>query len=66
MSDKAAIHAQQRNRRGSETRRRTVMQAVRMLPEEKRALDSAAKSAGVTVGQFMRDAALNKAWESGK
>ncbi|MDP7706825.1 DUF1778 domain-containing protein [Mycobacterium sp. TY815] len=62
----ATATAPSRNRRGSETRQRTVMQAVRMLPEEKQALETAAKSAGVTVCQFIRDAALNKAWETGR
>ena len=55
-----------RKRRGSETRQRTVLQGVRLLPEEKQALDIAAKSAGISAGQFMRDAALNRAWETGR
>lgn len=57
---------QKRNRHGSEIRRRTVMRAVRLLPEEMRELEIAAKAAGVSAGQYMREAALNKAWETGK
>jgi hypothetical protein len=50
--------AQRRRRQGSERRRRTEQCNFRLLPAERRELEDAAADAGVTFGNYVRDAAL--------
>lgn len=45
----------------SEIRQRTKLLAVRMTPDEHQALTAAAAAQGVSIGRFMRDAALLQA-----
>lgn len=47
--------------RKSEKRKRTeLLLGIRCLPEEKEAIQEKAKTAGLSVGEFMRRAALNR------
>jgi uncharacterized protein (DUF1778 family) len=45
----------------SESRRRTALVAVRLLPQERDALAQSARSSGVTLSEFIRASAMRTA-----
>ncbi|MGA5467159.1 plasmid mobilization protein [Mycobacterium sp. NPDC050041] len=58
---RAAVQAVLDRRPRSENRQRTELVALRLLPGEHQAVQAAAIQAGVSVSQFIRDAALEAA-----
>ena len=51
------------SRRGSETRQRTVLVALRLLPAEWKTLQAAAQDRNVSLSDFLRSSALKAADE---
>lgn len=49
-----------RRRTGSETRQRTAVVALRLLPHEREALDAIAQARGVSVSELVRSSALQQ------
>lgn len=49
-----------RRRTGSETRQRTAVVALRLLPHEREALDSVAQARGVSISELVRSSALQQ------
>lgn len=45
----------------SEKRKRTKLVAIRMTPDERARVDAAAATMGISVGRFIREAALGRA-----
>jgi uncharacterized protein (DUF1778 family) len=57
MSSGAARPGTARTR--SESRQRTALVAVRLLPQERDSLTQAARSRGITLSEFIRSSAMN-------
>jgi uncharacterized protein (DUF1778 family) len=57
----AGVRQQNLPRRRSESRQRTALVAVRLLPHERDMLSETARSRGVTLSEFIRSSAMRTA-----
>jgi hypothetical protein len=57
----AQVHKQGTLRGRSESRQRTALVAVRLLPSEREMLSETAKSRGVSLSEFIRSSAMQTA-----
>lgn len=56
-----AVHRETPRPQRSESRQRTALVAVRLLPQERDVLTESAKSRGVTLSEFIRASAMGSA-----
>jgi len=56
-----AVHREMPRPQRSESRQRTALVAVRLLPQERDVLTESAKSRGVTLSEFIRASAMGSA-----